>query len=421
MGILFSRNTEKRQIFPIPPIPPFPSATSPYADYGQPERALQIPTVWGCVALLSNTISILPLEVFESAPKQVDQVAAKVISPRVIREPEPGRTQSEWLHCIMVSLLLRGNAYGVKTFDSSMYCTEVTLLAPDLVQMRVDSKTGEITYVVHHPSGDRVYKRDQIFHVRGLTLPGSFEGLSPIAYAKATIGLDASARAFAAGYFDDSGMPKAVITGDRPINQQEAQVVKDRVMSALNGREPLVVGGGVKFTPIQIKPDESMFLETQNADVAQIARYFGVPPEMVGGSGGSSMTYANVEQRSLDFLTFSIQFWLKRIEDAVGTLLPRTQITRFDVANLLRTSAEDAAKIDNMRVAGKIMTPDEIRAKYNLPPLTPEQIKILDLVPMVATPLGGMKGLPPEIVKQEALRKQQEGETPKTPKEGENE
>lgn len=413
MGILFSRNVEKRQIFPIPPIPPYPSANSSYVDYGQPERALQIPTVWGCVSLLANTISILPLDVFESAPKQVDLVAKKVIPPRVIREPEPGRTQSEWLHCIMISLLLRGNAYGIKTFDSSGYCTEVVLLHPDVIRLDINRDTGVITYIVTKPGGHQiVYSADRIFHVRGLTLPGMFEGLSPIAYAKATIGLDASARAFAAGYFDDSGMPKAVITADRPINQSEATVVKDRVMAALNGREPLVVGGGVKFTPLQIKPDESMFLETQNADVAQIARYFGVPPEMVGGSGGSSMTYANVEQRSLDFLTFSIQFWLKRVEDATGTLLPRTQITRFDPANLLRTSHVDAAKVDNMRVAGKIMTPDEIRAKYNLPPLTPDQIKILDLVPMVATPLGGMKGLPPEIVKQEAARKQQEGATP---------
>lgn len=415
MGVLFSRNPrEKRQVFPIPPIPPYPSATSPYADYGQPERALQIPTVWGCVALLANTVSILSLEVYESAPKQVDLVAKKVLSPKVIREPEPGRTQSEWIHCIMISLLLRGNAFGVKTFDSSGYTSEVTLLHPDLVRVKVDQKTGKIEYIVAHPNGMRVYQPEQIFHVRGLTLPGAYEGLSPIAYAKATIGLDASAREFASGYFDDSGMPKAVITGDRPINQAEAQVVKDRVMAALNGREPLVVGGGVKFQPIQIKPDESQFLETQNANVAQIARYFGVPPEMVGGSGGSSMTYANVEQRSLDFLTFSIQFWLKRLEDATSTLLPRTQITRFDTRNLLRTSAEDSAKVDNMRVAGKIMTPDEIRQQYNLPALTDEQKKLLDLVPMVATPLGGMKGLPPEIVQAEAAKKQQQqkGEVP---------
>jgi len=338
VGVLFSRRpSEKRQLFPIPPIPPYPGAApvSAYFD-NTGDRALQVPTVWACVSLLSNTISILPLEVFESAPKQVDLVAKKMLAPRVIREPEPGRTQSEWMHCIMISLLLRGNAYGIKTFDSSAYCTEVTLLHPDLVRVLIDADTGKLTYGVHTPKGDKIYQRDQIFHIRGLTLPGMFEGLSPISYARATIGLDMSARAFASGYFDDSGMPKAVITAERPISQPEAQVVKDRVMSALNGREPLVVGGGVKFTPIQIKPDESMFLETQEADVAQIARYFGVPPEMVGGSGGSSMTYANVEQRSLDFLTFSVQFWLKRIEDAVGTLLPRTQITRFDIANLNR-------------------------------------------------------------------------------------
>lgn len=420
MGVLFSRKQQKRQIFPIPPIAPYPGGPTggfSYDNGNSSERSLRVPVVWACVKLLADTVSILPLETYEAAPQQVDGVARKVANPEVIKVPEPGRTQSEWIHCIMVSLLLRGNAYGLMQFDNQGRPTEIVLLHPDLVRVNV-SPLGELSYTINKNGTSITLPRSMVWHLRGLTLPGSFEGMSPIAYAAATIGLDMAARDFAGGYFSESGMPKAVITHEAVINQAEATVIKDRVLTALNGREPLVMGGGVKFTPISIKPEESQFLETQNASVAQISRYFGVPPEMVGGSGSSSMTYANVEQRSIDFLTFSVQFWLKRIEDSCATLLPSTQITKFDVRPLLRTSAEDAAKVDNMRVAGKIMTPDEIRARYNLPPLTPEQIKLLDLVPMIATPLGGMKGLPPEIVKAEALKKQQDQANP-TPKAGE--
>lgn len=420
MGVLFSRKQQKRQIFPIPPIAPYPGGPTGGFSYDtgfSSEKSMRVPTVWACVKLLADTVSILPLDTYDAAPLQVDGVSKKIINADVITTPEPGRTQSEWIHCVMVSLLLRGNAYGLLQFDKNGRATEVVLLHPDLVTVNI-SKTGVISYTINKGGENITLPSQMVWHLRGLTLPGSYEGLSPIAYAAATLGLDVAARDFAGGYFAESGMPKAVITHDAVINQAEATVIKDRVLTALNGREPLVIGGGVKFTPISIKPDEAQFLQTQNANVAQIARYFGVPPEMVGGSGSSSMTYANVEQRSIDFLTFSVQFWLKRIEDSCSTFLPKAQITKFDVRPLLRTSAIDSAKVDNMRIAGKIMTPDEIRARYNLPPLTPEQIKLLDLVPIIATPLGGMKGLPPEIVKAEALKKQQELDTP-TPKAGE--
>ncbi len=126
---------------------------------------------------------------------------------------------------------------------------------------------------------------------------------------------------------------------------------------------------------------------------------------MVGGpNGGNSMTYKNVEQRNLDFLTYSVQFWLKRFEESLSDVLPDNQIARFDVNPLLRTDIQTAATVDNMRIAGKIMTPDEIRARMNLPALTAEQKKILDLVPIIASPLGGMKGIPEQIAQDEAAQ-----------------
>ena len=165
-------------------------------------------------------------------------------------------------------------------------------------------------------------------------------------------------------------------------------------MATLRGREPLVLSDGVKYQTVAVSPEESQFLATQQANVAQIARFFGVPPEMVGGSGGSSMTYANVEQRSLDFLTYGVAFWLKRIEDAISIELVQPQYVKFRVQDLLRTDAETQAKIAVQHLAGKVLTPTEVRATLGLPPMTPDQQKEADMVPLTITPLGGAKALP---------------------------
>jgi phage portal protein BeeE len=106
------------------------------------------------------------------------------------------------------------------------------------------------------------------------------------------------------------------------------------------------------------------------------------------------MTYANVEQRSLDFLVHCVQPWLRRLEDALSSLLPADQYVRFDTGALLRTDAETQAKVHIQLLAGKVVTPTEVRASYQMPPMTPDQQAEADMVPLTITPLGGAKALP---------------------------
>jgi phage portal protein BeeE len=91
-----------------------------------------------------------------------------------------------------------------------------------------------------------------------------------------------------------------------------------------------VLGLGLKYTQIQVKPEESQFLATQQANVAQICRYFSVPAAMVDGPSGGGMQYSNTEQRGIEFLTYSLAHWLKRIEDAMFVAAAGFQYVKFN-------------------------------------------------------------------------------------------
>jgi phage portal protein BeeE len=106
------------------------------------------------------------------------------------------------------------------------------------------------------------------------------------------------------------------------------------------------------------------------------------------------MTYANVEQRAIDFLTFSIQPWLTRFEAAFAALLPGRQHVRFDTSVLLRTDLETRIKAGAIAVASKQQTPDEVRAWSDLPPLTEKQKAWLEIVPLTMSPSGLPKAVP---------------------------
>lgn len=395
MGIFFGAETRSSTspTFAEPPVPAFlgaPTGSSSSTSVSRnPDAALTVPTVWACVGLLANAVSMLPLETYRRSDVGVPR---RDKDPLIITEPADRMTQSEWLHMLMVSMLLRGNAYGLITArdPDTLMPTQVSLLNPDKIRISV-ADNGRPIYKIGSSETDRY---NEIWHVRGLTMPGSRLGLSPIAYAASAIGVDIHSRSFASGFFSAGAHPSSILSTNLPVNQDQARTIKDRFIAAVRGREPAVLGSGVTYTPIQVSPNESQFLETQQANVAQIARYFWIPPEMVGGSGGNSMTYANVEQRSLDFLTYAVSFWLKRIEDAVAVLLPGTQYVRFNTAALLRTDAETQAKVDNMHLAGKTRTPSEFRERDGLPPMTDAQKVEADMVPLTITPQGAAKALP---------------------------
>lgn len=388
MGRLFFRERRDSHFFPEPPIPPYPGADvyGRAAIGARPDLALQVPTVWACVNLLANSVAMLPMHAYRMVP---DGGIIRIDDPPLLQQPAARTTQSEWLHMLMVSLLLRGNAYGVITArDSRGVPTQIELQNPDQVSVRVDVK-GNVSYWL---SGKQV-DNDDMWHVRGLTIPGDKIGLSPISYAAAVIGLDLNARRFASDFLASGGVPKGILSADTIVNQNQAQLIKERFMAASTRREVAVLGSGLKYQQIQIAPEESQFLQAQEATVSQIARYFGVPASMVGGNEGGSMTYANVEQRSLDFLTYAVSPWLRRIEDAMYKLLPGKQLVKFDVSALLRTDAETQAKVAVQLIAGRVKAPSEVRRELDLPPLTEEQKQEIGFVPLTIDSQGKIKEL----------------------------
>jgi HK97 family phage portal protein len=310
----------------------------------------------------------------------------------LLKRPDGTMTQSAWLHMLMVSLLLRGNAFGLIDRDPrTLQPVNVHLLNPDAVNVRVDPDTGSVSYWWAKRSNAQI-PADRIWHLPGLTLPGSSVGLSPVSYAAAVLGLDLSSRQFASGFFEGGGIPKAVITSDQQVNQEQARTIKDRIMASFRGRDPLVLGLGLGYQAIQVRPEESQFLATQQANVAQICRYFGVPAAMVDGPAGGGMQYSNTEQRGIEFLTYSLAPWLRRIEDALSLVLPGTQYVQFEVKNLLRLDAETQSKVDLLDLAGKVVVPSEIRARRGLPPMTEDQLKEAAMVPLSISPLGRPAG-----------------------------
>jgi HK97 family phage portal protein len=160
---------------------------------------------------------------------------------------------------------------------------------------------------------------------------------------------------------------------ERVLTEIQTDEITDRIVSRIRRRQPLVYGSDWTYTPVQVAPAEAQFVGARKFQVAEIARIFGVPAELIGGDPTGSHTYTSVEQRSLEFLTYTLGPWLTRLETAIAELLPRNHYVRFNSGALLKASLRDRYEAHRVALKAGWMTVNEVRALEDLEPL-PEAV-----------------------------------------------
>lgn len=381
-------NSESRNDVPWAGWPPYPlnsqqpSAATFAGVAVNADSAMRHAAVWACVRLISGTIGQMPLQAVSDAAAFPEVVSP---TPQLLASPSALVPRSAWVESVLVALLLRGNCYGrVVEWSSMGRPTRIDLLNPDRVRPDWDKASGQKVFWLHGDDGSSVPHyawetgRGDIWHVPGLLLPGSWVGLSPIEYAKQTIGQGLAAEKFGSQWFGEGGVPAAILSTDQPVTEEQASTIKSRFMTAVRGRrEPAVLGAGLKYEAIQVAPEESQFIEAQSWSTAQVARVFGLSPSLLEVSTGSSnaLSYQNRESRVSDFMAFGLGPWIHRLEESLTTLLPDAEHARFKTGAVLRADIQTryqsyltAAQIEQA-TGSPLLTANEMRSLENLPPL----------------------------------------------------
>ena len=372
MSVFFGgSNTERRDAFPVPPIPPNSLAggnSIRRVDLTDAESAMRKVAVFSAVNLLASIAGSLPMKVIRGEGK--DRV--KITTPSWLLDlGGTGHGTGDFIYQMVYSWGLRGNVVGLAGARDPRtgQPTLIDLQHPDDVKIQVLSE-GPPKWRIR---GKEITDNSSVWHKRRYPVPGRIMGLSPIELHATTIGLGLAAMNFGAQWFADGAHPSSILTNDRvtQIDKSTATAVKERFMNAVRGtREPVVLGGGWKYQQIQIAPGESQFLETQKYTAAECARIYGPGmPEILGYETGGSMTYANIEQRSLDLLMFTFDPWLTAVEKALSELLPQPQRVVLDRKALLRADIQTRFAAHQIGLKNGFETINEVREEEEKSPV----------------------------------------------------
>lgn len=295
------------------------------------ESSLQLVTVYGCVRMISDSISTMPLDVFRRTPD--GNIEAN--RPAWLDRPTVDLDLSEWCGQVLMSLLLEGNAYVAVTRSESGQIVELVPLDPAAVNVRrVGSRKLFIVNGVEQPSAE-------IVHIKGLMLPGSDVGLSPIEYARQSIGLGLSTLEFGAKFFDGEGNMPGVIELPHPAQPATMQNLAEqwkRKRSRAGKGLPGILESGATWKATGVTNEQAQFLATRKYTAAEIAgQMFMLDPTDLGiGVDGTSVTYANLEQRNSRRVQITLLPWIIRLEKALSGLLAQPRFVKFNVSGLLR-------------------------------------------------------------------------------------
>jgi HK97 family phage portal protein len=354
--------------------------------------ALSIPAVWAAVRLRANVIASLPVGVYRDNPDGTTRRVTGSSVPSVLSQPSAQFDIVSWLHASQVSLDLRGNAYGrILARDPRTYLpTQVELVHPDDVTVTT-LRDGSIEYRF----GGRPVDSLDVWHERQNEIPGDVVGMSPISAAARSLGINLSAEDYGGGFYDEALTASGLLSSEAPIDETQARIAKARVRASQQGREPLVLGGNWTYRPLTVSPAEAMFLDVLRYGATDVARLFDVPGELIdANTSGSSVTYANREQRVQDLLAFRLGPAIARRERALSRFTVRGQYVKLNTGALLRGDLMTRMNAYNVGVRIGAYSMDEVRALEDRPPLTDEELQDLHDAGLLGSPTPPQYGAP---------------------------
>ncbi|OQR64772.1 phage portal protein [Streptomyces maremycinicus] len=344
------------------------------------DTALRNAAVWACLRLRADLMSSFPIDVY----RYVNGIQVEVPKPPVL--VAPGGTEvgiKEWVYSTEFDLDRGGNCFGIITERTGVIGPDGRGLPGriDLVELgavTVRGKGSTITKFVIH---GKEYEPWEVWHEKQYTVAGMPLGLSPVAYAAWTIEETLSAQQFARDWFAGGAVPLAELKNNqKTVDKDGARVAREQFRAAVDSSGLFVHGMDWEYKPIQAVASQSSFLEARQYGASDIARFFGCPGDLIDVAvAGSSITYASMTQRNLQFLIMNLGPAVGRREDAFSRkLVSGPRFVKLNTDALLRMDPEARARTIGARITNRTLAPSEARALDNLPPFTEDQLAEFD-------------------------------------------
>ena len=306
------------------------------------KTAVQITAVFACIRLLSENIASLPFGVYEQTDKGKRKATEREDYSVLHDVANPECDSFQFWQVFVANMLLYGRGYAEVVRNNAGQVVQLWNITTPYVKIDRNSM-GVLEYVVT-PSDREQFRlrKDQIFRVDWFSLDG-INAYKPLELAQNAFGLSAAAEEYASAYFKNGANVSGTVEYPTEMDDEATERFRKSMREAYSGLSNtarlMFLEQGSKFTKISNSPEESQMLETRKFQVREIARFYNVPPHMIGDL--EQATFSNIEQMSLNFVIYTLRPYFVRIEKAYAAQClsapeRKTFYAKFNAEGLLR-------------------------------------------------------------------------------------
>lgn len=341
------------------------------------ETALQLSAVWACVKLITETMGSLPINIYKVSDSGVrtpfaDHPLSKLFRGKVNR----WQTRQEYIESIVYQFVLQGNDYSVIQRQGGKKDGDIIALVPLMTpQMTVDlQESGDIIYKYTEDSGLRAYSNTTIWHNK--LFGNGIVGLSPIGYARNSIGVGQAAELSVTKIYKNGGKPSGLLMIDKTLTPAQREKLKQNFSDLAEGNAErlFVLEADMKYEQVSLSPQDIELLASRRFQIEDICRFFGVPSILVNDNQQTTAWGTGISQIIQGFYKFGLRPYATRYAASMkaNLLSPAQRDTvdiAFDFEDLLQADLADRIKSGKEGVTGGLFMPNEWRSGEGLPPV----------------------------------------------------
>ncbi len=344
-----------------------------------PDNAMESPTVYACVRLISQTLARMPWQIQIQTDGGSTNNMTHPLYYLLNCESNEDMSAFTFREAQISDCVLYGNSYAFIQRNPAGTPLALERLRPDLMYMSRDAANqpfytyynGKASENATDEIKQRKFRPYDILHIVGPSSDGLL-GEPSIHKMRNLIALELELEEFCSRFFANNARPSGVLSMPGRLSAEGANRLREafnRVHSGAQGAGKIaILEEGLKFESISSNAKDSDLDSMRRFARQEIAASFGVPSHRIGDNDGIS--YSSAEQANSVFVQSTLAGWAARLEQEVNRkLLKRGEAvqTRISFDDLLRGDMSSRYSAYAVAVTNGILTPNEIRAREGLP------------------------------------------------------
>ncbi|MEK5038916.1 phage portal protein [Sporosarcina sp. FSL K6-3457] len=345
------------------------------------KNALKVATIFSCVKILSESVSKLPIKIYQEDDNGIRKSSRHYFSSLLKLRPNLYMSTTSFFSALEAQRNLRGNSYASIEYDKKGKVKALWPIDSEKVTVYIDdvgllNSSTKMWYIVNVGGKQVKLHPHEVLHFKNTVTLDGLVGIPTIDELKGLLENAKSAEKFINNFYKQGLQVKGIVQYVGDLNEDAKKNFREKFESMSSGLKNshriALMPVGYQFVPMSLNMHDAQFLENNEVTIKQLATAFGIKAHQLNDLDRS--THTNIEQQEQEFYNSTLLSILTMYEQEMTyKLFLDSEIDagfylKFNVDAILRGDLKTRYEAYRIGVQGGFLKANEARGKEDLPP-----------------------------------------------------